>query len=200
MRIITVTLSEPLNCGGLLISMFTQTKGLLFLLTFFFENRVKTKYLQMLTKCSNFWAIFIFGPLTIVLQKSIQLMTRIDQFALKIQKAKKYPWGETWDSKRSTESRISPLLSYFLSQHLKSAINECRHYTNLPGNFEFILPPKIPNCSFKPPNLKFPLVLLLLWIWSNLPFGTSPHNLLLLHDKSCICMHPYSSWNFFLFF
>ena len=33
-----------------------------------------------------------------------------------IQKAKKYPWGETWDSKRSTESRISPLLSYFLSQ------------------------------------------------------------------------------------
>lgn len=162
-------------------------------------------------KCSNFWAIFIFGPLTIVLQKSIQLMTRIDQFALKIQKAKKYPWGETWDSKRSTESRISPLLSYFLSQHLKSAINECRHYTNLPGNFEFILPPKIPNCSFKPPNLKFPLVLLLLWIRSSLPFGTSPHNLLLLHNKSCICMHPYSrcgkqilggfdSWNFFLFF
>ena len=74
--------------------MFTQTKGLLFLLTFFFENRVKTKYVQML-KCSNFRAIFIFGPLTIVLQKSIQLMTRIDQFALKIQKAKKYPWGET---------------------------------------------------------------------------------------------------------
>ena len=55
--------------------MFTQTKGVLwaplsFLLTFFFENRVKTKYVQML-KCSNFRAIFIFGPLTIVLQKSI---------------------------------------------------------------------------------------------------------------------------------
>ena len=46
-------------------------------------------------KCSNFQAIFIFGPLTIVLQKSIQLMTRIDQFALETQKAKKYPWGET---------------------------------------------------------------------------------------------------------
>ena len=43
MRIIIVTLSEPLNCWRLLISMFTQTKGLLFLLTFFFRKQSKNK-------------------------------------------------------------------------------------------------------------------------------------------------------------
>ena len=115
MRIIIVTLLEPLNCWGLLISMFTQTKGLLFLLTFFFENRVKTKYIQIL-KCScNFWAIFIFGPLTIVLQKSIKLMTRIDQFALKIQKAKKYPWGETWLQKIHWIKNKPPLILFSIT-------------------------------------------------------------------------------------
>lgn len=63
MRIIIVTLSEPLDCWGLLISMFTQTKGVLwaplsFLLTFFFRKQSKNKIpsnAEMQQFLSNFY-------------------------------------------------------------------------------------------------------------------------------------------------
>ena len=69
MRIIIVTLLEPLNCWGLLISMFTQTKGVLwwsplsFLLTFFFRKQSKNKIrsnaeMQQFSSNFYFWTTY----------------------------------------------------------------------------------------------------------------------------------------------
>ena len=61
----------------------------------FFRKQSKNKIrsnAEMQQFSSNFYFWTTYDSFA---EKHSLLMTRIDQFALKIQKAKKYPWGET---------------------------------------------------------------------------------------------------------